>query len=128
MNTIFDEMDQLRTIAEILELKRQVINLNVQMATIKGYLASYMSQNIPDTTIEDVLNNINEVQETIASKGEIKESIDKYQAEVKEFEELVKMSNSFTKFFNGEKVTDEEKKAGLEFLCGLKPDTSNEQK
>ena len=128
MSTIFNQMDEIRTTAEILELKRQILNLNIQLTTIRTYLICYLVNINEDITVQDVIKELNLVQETVMENSEIKESIDKYNAEIKEFEELIKMSNSFSKLFNGEEVTEEEKKAGLEFLCGLRPDNNDEQK
>lgn len=128
MSTIFNQMDEIRTTAEILELKRQILNLNIQLTTIRTYLICYLVNINEDITVQDVIKELNLVQETVMENSEIKESIDKYNAEIKEFEELIKMSNSFSKLFNGEEVTEEEKKTGLEFLRRLRPDNNDEQK
>ena len=128
MSTIFNQMDEIRTTAEILELKRQILNLNIQLTTIRTYLTCYLVNINEDITVQDVIKELNLVQETVMENSEIKESIDKYNAEIKEFEELIKMSNSFSKLFNGEEVTEEEKKTGLEFLRRLRPDNNDEQK
>ena len=128
MSTIFNQMDEIRTTAEILELKRQILNLNIQLTTIRTYLICYLVNINKDITVQDVIKELKLVQETVMENSEIKESIDKYNAEIKEFEELIKMSNSFSKLFNGEEVTEEEKKTGLEFLRRLRPDNNDEQK
>lgn len=128
MSTIFNQMDEIRTTAEILELKRQILNLNIQLTTIRTYLTCYLVNINKDITVQDVIKELKLVQETVMENSEIKESIDKYNAEIKEFEELIKMSNSFSKLFNGEEVTEEEKKTGLEFLRRLRPDNNDEQK
>ena len=103
-------MDEIRTTAEILELKRQILNLNIQLTTIRTYLICYLVDANKGITVQDVIKELNLVQETVMENSEIKESIDKYNTEIKEFEELIKMSNSFSKLFNGEEVTEVETK------------------
>ncbi len=102
--------------AQISNLKLEILNLKIKNSVLTAIFMNFMQKSDPSLTEEDINYLFENTTNRSMEVSPIKEEIAALKKEQTEIEASLKAQDTISKMLNGKDISDEDKKASLEWL------------